>query len=122
MSAPDTTALLAAVEPIAAYVARTPPPNKHADRCAVLVDAVADYVDAVEQAAEARAAEPDWRALAYRMVFALDFPPSTHPLLVCCRRFLDSPRLKARAALPLAQRLYLAQLTSHYLGLPDYLT
>jgi hypothetical protein len=122
MPTPLTTdALLAAVAPIAAYVARTPAPNKHADRCAVLVDAVADYVDEVADADAARAAAPDWQALTYRMVAALDFPPSTNPLVLRCRVLLDSPHLQARAALPLAQRMYLAQINSHHLGLPDQL-
>lgn len=119
MSTPDTTALLAAVEPIAAYVERTPPPNRHADKCAALVDAVADYVEEVEEAEATRAAEPNWKALTYQMVGALDFPPSTNPLILRCQGLLDTPRLKARAALPLAQRMYLAQLTSHHLGPPN---
>ncbi|MDO7851379.1 hypothetical protein [Hymenobacter convexus] len=123
MPTPTTTdALLAAVEPIAAYVARTPAPNRHADRCAVLVDAVADYVEEVEAAETVRAAEPDWKALTYRMVAALDFPSPTHPLILRCRALLDSPRLQARAALPLAQRMLAATVTSHHLGTPDHLT
>lgn len=116
-----TDALRTAVAPIAAYVARTPAPNQHADRCAALVDAVADYVDEVEEAEAARAAEPDWQALAYRMVAALDFPPSTNPLVLRCQRLLDSPALQRRAARPLAQRMLLATITSHHLGLPDQL-
>ena len=121
MSMPNTAALLAAVEPIAAYVARTPPSNQHADRCATLVDAVADYVEAVEMEAEACAAEPDWKTIALRIMDALDFSPPTNRLLLRCQRLLDRPHLKKRAAQPLAPRLYLAQFTSHHLGLPDYL-
>ncbi|SFP79332.1 hypothetical protein [Hymenobacter arizonensis] len=117
---PDTTALLAAVEPIAAYVNRTPSPNKHADRCAALVDAVADYVEDVEQAEEARAAQPDWEALAYRMIQYVQPTPFT-PLMQRNWAFLTGPCAEARAALPLAQRMALASITSHHLGRPAYL-
>ena len=121
MNPATTDTLLAAVQPIAAYVERTPPPNKHADRCAALVDAVADYVEEVEEAEAARQAEPNWKALTYQMVAALEFPPCTHPLVLRCRQFLDSPSMQRRAALAPAQRLYLAQITSHHLGQPDHL-
>lgn len=121
MSPPDTSALLAAVEPIAAYLARTPPPNKHADKCAALVDAVADYVEGVAQAEERRAGEPDWQALAYRMVQRIEPTAPPSPLVVRCRAFLASPAMQARAALPLVDRMRLATVTSHRLGIPDYL-
>lgn len=116
MSTPDILALLAAVKPIAAYAARTPPPDRLADDCATLVNTVADLVDAIEQAAEARVAEPDWQALFYRVVASLDFPASTHPLVRRCRQSLANPCANARATLPLAQRLFLASITSHHLS------
>ena len=115
MSTPDILALLTAVKPIAAYAARTPPPNRLADNCATLVNTVADLVDVIEQAAEARVAEPDWQALFYRVVASLDFPASTHPLVRRRRQLLAN----ARATLPLAQHLFLASITSHHLTSAD---
>lgn len=117
-SPPDTTALQAAIEPIAAYCARTPSPNAHADRCAALVNEVADYVEAVEQQAQADATGPDWQAIAGQMVQALDFPASTNPVVLRSQRLLSLPHLQARTALPLAQRMLLATVSSHHLGVP----
>lgn len=122
MPSPERTAALhAAIVPLAAYVARTPAGNRHADAVAAAVDAVADYVEDSEAADATRAAEPDWKALAYRMAERLPDPPGYQPapLLLRCRALLDSPRAKARAALPLAQRMALAQINSHHLGTPD---
>ena len=122
MTSPDTAPLLAAIEPIAAYCARTPAPNTHADRCAALVNAAADYVEAVEQVETVRTEAPDWRAIALRMAACLDtsaYPPS--PLAARVGALLATPALRRRAALPLAQRMYLAQINSHYLGTPSTL-
>lgn len=114
-----TAALLAAVEPIAAYVARTPAGNAHADKCALLVDAVADYVDEAA-AADFEPPAPDWEAIASQLAGLLP-PTAPTALMSRCRAFLDSPAMQARAALPLAQRMALAEITSHHLGTPDTL-
>lgn len=122
MPSPDTTAALhAAVVPLAAYVARTPAGNRHADQVAAAVDAVADYVEEAEREEHHRHGQPNWQALVYRLAAHIEptAPPSA--LVVRCRALLDSPRLQARAARPLAQRMALAQLNSHYLGPPDTL-
>ena len=123
---PDLQAALAAVvtaiEPIAAYVNRTPAGNKHADNCAALINSVSDLADTVEAAAAQRAQEPHWRRIAERAISRIAVPgyqPSA--LILRCQRFLDSPSMQRRATLPLAQRMYLAQINSHHLGLPDYL-
>ena len=110
--------LLAAIEPIAAYVNRTPAGNKHADHCADLINAVSEYAETAEAAADTRAASPDWEAITEQVVTALNFAPSAHPVLLRARRFVDSPAMKERAALSVAQRLYLATITSHHLGIP----
>ena len=113
-----TTALLAAVRPLAAYVARTPAGNAHADKCAALVDAVADYVEEAT-AADFLPPAPDWEALVYRM--AAYIAPTAPPSAVAARTraHLDSPAMQARAALPLAQRMSAARICSHHLGTPD---
>ena len=118
---PTTDALLAAVKPIAAYVARTPAPNKHADKCAALVDAVADYVEEVELTQADRAAEPDWQALVYQMLRYVEPTTPPTPLMLRCQALLDSPANKTCATLPLAQRILLATTNSLDLGLPDHL-
>lgn len=112
--------LLAAIEPIAAYCARTPSPNKHADQCEDFVNAASEYVDAVEAEELARAAQPNWRAIAAQMVAHLQFPPRTNPLILRIERHLAQPHLQARAAWPLAQRMTAAKINSHYLGTPDF--
>ena len=111
-----TTALLTAVHPLAAYVARTPPGNAHADRCAALVDAVADYVEETE-AENATPPGPDWEAITGRIMayFEPEQPPTA--LMARTRAHLDT--LKARAALPLVQRMSQARICSHHLGIPD---
>ena len=122
MPSPETTtALRAAIEPLAAYVARTPAGNRHADAVATAVDAVADYVEEAEREAHRRQLQPDWQAVAMRMAERVEptAPPSA--LVLRCRALLNSPRLLARAALPLAQRMALAQINSHHLGTPDTL-
>ena len=113
--------LVAAIEPLAAYCARTPPGNRHADQVEALITTASEYVEAVAAETEARAAQPDWRAIAAQMVAYLEFPPCTNPLVLRVQRHLDSPAMKHRAALTQVQRLYLPQITSHHLGLPDYL-
>ena len=111
-----TAALLAALAPLAAYVARTPPGNAHADRCAALVDAVADYAEEVE-AENATPPGPDWQHIVDRIMAYMtpDKPPT--PLMVRTRAHLDS--LQARADLPLTQRMSQARICSHHLGIPD---
>lgn len=114
-----TAALLAAIEPLAAYVARTPSGNAHADKVATAVDAVADYVEGVEAAAYQHAQEPDWQALAYQLAAAVTLPPEPPcPLIARCRALLSSPRALRTAALPLAHRQALAAVTSY--DLPPY--
>ena len=113
--------LIAAIEPIAAYNARTPSPNKHADHCAALINAIGDFADAVEDEEKSRAAQPNWRAIVGQMVACLEFPPSTNPLVLRIERHLAQPHLQARAAWPRAQRMIAAEIKSHHLGLPDYL-
>jgi hypothetical protein len=113
--------LLAAIEPIAAYVNRTPAGNKHADHCADLINATSDYVSAVAAENEAREAEPNWQAIAAQMVAHLAFPPPTNPVILRCQQHLAKPSMRNRAAPPLAQRMYLATANSHNLGFPDYL-
>lgn len=123
MTSPPNTAallaaLLAAIEPIAAYCARTPAPNVHADRCAALVNAAADYVEAVEQ----QAAGPDWQAIAHRLLTRCPLPASTpSPWSAFAAQQLARPDFVARRALPLVQRMELATRNSHYLGLPNAL-
>lgn len=109
-----TTALLAAVEPIAAYVARTPPGNAHADKCAALVDAVADYV---EEAATVAKPGPDWEHITARILAHWDMERPDSPLMARTRAHLDT--LKARAAGTLLERLVQSRYTSHHLGTPD---
>jgi hypothetical protein len=113
--------LVAAIEPIAAYVARTPPPNRHADHCADLIDAASEYVDAVAEEEKARAAQPNWQAIADQMIRVLELPPSPNLLILRIERHLRQPALKERAAWPLAQRMIAAECCSHHLGLPDSL-
>ena len=117
MPSPATTAtLLAAIEPLAAYVARTPAGNAHADRCAALVDAVADYVDAVD--AEAwTAPAPDWEHVTARILAHWEMDTPITQLMARTRAHLDL--LHARAAQPLAPRMSAARLTSHHLGTPS---
>ena len=111
-----TTALLAAIEPLAAYVARTPPGNAHADKVAAALEAVADYVDATA-AADFTPPAPDWEHITDRIMahFESELPPT--PLMV--RTAAHLARLSARAAWPLAQRMAAARITSHHLGTPD---
>lgn len=111
--------LIAAIEPIAAYVNRTPTGNKHADHCEALVTAAIGFADAVEAEDKARALQPDWRAIAAQMVAYLEFPPSQHPLALRVQRQLAQPHLLARAAQPLAYRMLAASVNSHHLGTPD---
>lgn len=111
-------ALLAAIEPIAAYCARTPAPNRHADYCAELINTISEYAEVAEAAADAQAAAPDWEAITERVITALNFPAPAWPVILRARRLLDSPAMKTRAALSVAQRLYLATITSHHLGIP----
>ena len=113
--------LIAAIEPIAAYVNRTPAGNKHADHCEALVTTAIAFANEVDADTKARAAQPNWRAIAAQMVAVLDFPPSTNPLVLRIEPQLAQPRLQARAAWPLAQRMLAAEIKSHHLGLPDYL-
>ena len=110
-------ALLDAIEPLSAYLERTARPNRHAEQVEELVNAALD----VGEAADARLAGPDWQAIALLMLPLVI--PTTAPsaLMVRVRAHLDQPHLKARAALPLIERMRLAQLTSHHLGFPDYL-
>lgn len=117
MTSPDTTALRAAIIPIAAYCARTPAPNAHADRCATLVNAAADYVEAVE----ATPTGPDWAAVAYFLLTRCAVPASApaSPWAVFAAAQLARMAFQARRALPLAQRMALASLNSHYLDSPD---
>ena len=111
-----TTALLAAVRPLAAYVARTPAGNAHADKVAAAVDAVADYVEETE-AENATPPGPDWQDITARIMayFEPDKPPT--PLMARTRAHLDT--LKARAARPLIERMAAARICSHHLGTPD---
>ena len=110
-----TTALLTAIHPIAAYVARTPAGNAHADRCAALVDAVADYVDEAA-AADFEPPAPDWEVLALRMAAYIEPTAPPSPIAARTRAHLDT--LTARAARPLPERMAAARLISHHLGLP----
>ena len=119
MSYDDTAAaLFTAVEPVAAYCQRTARPNRHADQLDQLLSAVADFGAAADQAVALAEAGPDWEAIAMRLAPLLP-PVAPTPLEIRCRAFLDSPAMKARAALPLAQRMALASITSHHLGTPD---
>ena len=113
--------LIAAIEPIAAYVNRTPAGNKHADHCEALVTTAIAFANEVDAEDKAREAQPNWRAIALRMVDVLDFPPSTDPFILRVQAHLDQPHMKARAAWPLAKRMIAAECCSHHLGLPDYL-
>ena len=113
--------LIAAIEPLSAYCARTPPGNRHADQVEALIATASDYVDAVEAETDARAAQPDWRIIAARRVAALDFPPTTNPFILRAQGHLGQPHLQARAAWPLAQRMLATECCSHHLGLPNYL-
>ena len=110
------TALLAAVEPVAAYVARTPAGNAHADRCAALVNAVADYVELAS--APPVAAGPDWERVTARIMAHWDMDTPITPLMARTRAHLDL--LHARAARPLVERMSQARITSHHLGTPDF--
>lgn len=113
--------LLAAIEPLAAYCARTPAGNRHADHVADLINAASEYVEATEAETKWRAQQPDWQGIAAQMAGALDFPPSASALILRCQQHLEKPSVQTRAAAPLAQRMYLATATSHNLGFPDYL-
>ena len=115
-SAFTTAALLAAVHPLAAYVARTPAGNAHADRVAAAVDAVADYVEETE-AENATPPGPDWQTITARIMAYFEPEKPLTPLMARTRAHLDS--LTVRAALPLAQRMAQARLSSHHLGIPD---
>lgn len=110
-----TTALRSAIEPLAAYVARTPAGNRHADTVAAAVDAVADYVEEVEAENEVPPG-PDWEHIAHRFLAYLEPEKPPTPAMIRARRQLDY--LAARAARPLAERMALASLNSHYLGCP----
>ena len=107
--------LEAAIAPLAAYCARTPAPNRHADHVAAFIDAAADYVAAVEAAEATRARQPDWQAITVQMVACLEFEPSTNPLVLRVTRQLAQPHLLARAAWPLAKQILAATITSHQL-------
>ena len=115
MTSPDTTALRAAIEPIAAYCARTPAPNAHADLLATLVNAAVDYAEAVEQAS----AGPDWQTIADRLLMRCPLPVSASPSPWSAFAVLQMarPDLRARLALPLAQRIACASLNSNFLAL-----
>ena len=116
MPSPEVTAaLLAAVEPLAAYVARTPAGNAHADRCAALVNAVADYVE--QATPEPPAPGPDWQHVTERIMSYLTPEKPPTPLMVRTRAHLDT--LTARAAGPLVGRMSQARICSHHLGTPD---
>lgn len=117
-SAPTTAALLAAVQPLAAYVARTPPGNAHADKVAAAVDAVADYVEEAE-AENATPPGPDWQHIVDRILAYMTPEKPPTPLMARTRAHLDT--LKARAALPLTQRMTQARICSHHLGTPETL-
>jgi hypothetical protein len=119
MTSPDTAPLLAAIEPMAAYCARTPAPNAHADRLAALVNAAADYVEAVE----ASRVGPDWAAVADCLLARCPLPVSANPSpwSAFAAAQLARPDFQLRRAQPLARRMALASLTSHHLGLPDSL-
>ena len=111
------TALLAAVEPVAAYVARTPAGNAHADKVAAVVDAVANYVEAAE--AEAfKAPAPDWEAITGRIMAYFEPEQPRTALMARTRAHLDL--LHARAARPLIERMSQARICSHHLGTPDF--
>ena len=107
-----TAALLAAIEPLAAYVARTPPGNAHADKVAAAVNAVADYM---EQAVPPPG--PDWEHVTARILVHWDMDTPVTPLMARTRAHID--RLHARAARPLVERMSQARITSHHLGTPD---
>ena len=111
-----TAALRAAIEPLAAYVARTPPGNAHADKVAAVVDRVADYVEAAE--AEAFPAPgPDWQAITGRIMAYFEPEQPRTALMARTRAHLDL--LHARAAGTLLERMSQARITSHHLGTPD---
>ena len=112
-----TAALLAAIEPLAAYVARTPAGNAHADRCAALVDAVADYVDAVDAEAWSAPA-PDWAHVTARILVRWDLDTPITPRMARTRAHLDL--LHGRVARPLVERMSQARICSHHLGTPDF--
>ena len=115
-SARTTDALLAAIRPLAAYVARTPPGNAHADKVAAVVDRVADYVEAAE--AEAFPAPgPDWQAITGRIMAYFEPEQPRTALMARTRAHIDL--LHARAARPLTERMAAARITSHHLGTPD---
>ena len=105
-------ALLAAIEPLAAYVARTPAGNTHADKVAAAVNAVADYM---EQAVPPPG--PDWEHVTTRIPAHWDMDTPVTPLMARTRAHID--RLHARAARPLVERMSQARITSHHLGTPD---
>ena len=113
----STAALLAAVAPLAAYVARTPAGNAHADKVAAALEAVADYVDATT-AADFTPPPIDWEHITDRIMehFESELPPT--PLMA--RTAAHLARLSARADWPLAQRMAAAHITSHHLGTPDF--
>ena len=113
-----TAALLAAIEPLAAYVARTPAGNAHADKVAAAVDRVADYVEAAE--AEAfTAPAPDWQAITGRIMAYFEPEQPRTALMLRTRAHLDL--LHARAVRPLTERMAAARISSHHLGTPDTL-
>ena len=116
MPSPALTAvLLAAIEPLAAYVARTPAGNAHADKVAAAVNAVADYM---EQAAQPPPPPgPDWEHVTARILVHWDMDTPITPLMARTRAHLD--RLHERAARPLVERMSQARITSHHLGTPD---
>lgn len=115
MPSPATTnALLTAVAPLVAYCARTPAGNYHADQCASLIDAIADYVAQVEPEAPG----PDWESITYRMAAYIDTTEHA-PNAVILRATAHLATLNARAGLTPAQRLYLSSITSHHLHVPD---
>ena len=115
---PPTAPLLAAIEPLAAYVARTPAGNAHADRVAAAVDAVADYVEETE-AENATPPGPDWQHIVDRILAYLTPEQPLTPLMARTRAHLDQPHLKARAARPLVERMAAERICSHHLGTPD---
>lgn len=92
---------------------------RHVTQIEAVIEAVADFGEVVD----AKMSGPDWQRLA--LVAILEFaPPPTNPppLLSKCQSFLDSPRMKARAALSMAERQQLATITSHHLPVPDHIT
>lgn len=109
--------LAAAMDTAAAFAARQHEAG-HAGKGVVVLEALVSAAAEFGTEADKLAAGPDWEAIAMRMFARFPVKPYEDDFTRRVRAHLDSPSMRARAALPIEQRRAIAQITSFHL--PDH--